>query len=161
MLAANELLSVGFFTAAAAGLVYSATPLLTGASKQDNQGKSDAYGETDADPEGIKWGVMSVVSFIPLVNWTVGTLACSSTQYCLSLSSLAAVCSHLQAWVFAAIDDEAQAAKYYAFAAVYALPLIRNGFQIDLFLVAAVLLCAAHVQVPLPCYIACMQRADT
>ncbi len=65
------LLSVSFFTAAAAGLVYSATPLLTGKSREDNQGKSDSYGETDADPEGIKWGVMSVVSFIPLVNWTV------------------------------------------------------------------------------------------
>lgn len=118
--AANELLSVGFYTAAAAGLLYSATPLLTGKSKEENQGKSDNYGDTDADPEGIKWGVMSVVSFIPLFNWT--------------------------AWVFAAIDDETQAAKYYAFAAVYALPLIRNGFQFDSFLAAAVLMCAAHVQ---------------
>ncbi|KAA6426412.1 MAG: hypothetical protein FRX49_03523, partial [Trebouxia sp. A1-2] len=118
--AANELLSVGFYTAAAAGLLYSATPLLTGKSKDENQGRSDNYGETDADPEGIKWGVMSVVSFIPLFNWT--------------------------AWVFAAIDDETQAAKYYAFAAVYALPLIRNGFQFDSFLAVAVLLCAAHVQ---------------
>ena len=69
--AAADLLSIGFLTAATAGLVYSATPLLTGKSKQDNQGKSDTYGETDAEPEGIKWGVMSVVSFIPLVNWTV------------------------------------------------------------------------------------------
>ena len=49
--------------------------------------------------------------------------------------------------MFAAIDDETQAAKYYAFAAVYALPLIRNGFQFDSFLAVAVLLCAAHVQV--------------
>lgn len=49
--------------------------------------------------------------------------------------------------MFAAIDDEAQAAKYYAFAAVYTLPLLRNGFTFDGFLVAAVLICAAHVQV--------------
>lgn len=69
---AADLLSVSFFTAASAGLVYSAIPLLTGKSKQDNSGKSDNYGETDVEPEGIKWGVMSVVSFIPLVNWTVG-----------------------------------------------------------------------------------------
>ena len=68
-----DLLSAGFFTAAAAGILYSALPLLTGKSRQDNQGKSDTYGETDADPDGIKWGVMSVVSFIPLVNWTVRT----------------------------------------------------------------------------------------
>lgn len=53
----------------------------------------------------------------------------------------------LQAWVFAAIDDEEQAAKYYAFAAVYTLPLLRNGFTFDGFLAAAVLICAAHVQV--------------
>ena len=55
----------------------------------------------------------------------------------------------MQAWVFAAIDDEDQAAKFYVFAAVYALPLIRNGFHFDAFLVAAVLICAAHVQVAL------------
>ena len=67
----SDLLSVGFFSAATAGLLYSATPLFTGKAKQANQGKSDGYGETDAEPEGIKWGVMSVVSFIPLVNWTV------------------------------------------------------------------------------------------
>lgn len=79
--AANELLSVGFYTAAAAGLLYSATPLLTGKSKDENQGKSDNYGETDADPEGIKWGVMSVVSFIPLFNWTVHSLVHAS-QVC-------------------------------------------------------------------------------
>lgn len=53
----------------------------------------------------------------------------------------------LQAWVFAAIDDEAQAAKYYAFAAVYTLPLLRNGFTLDGFVAIAVLICAAHVQV--------------
>ena len=55
--------------------------------------------------------------------------------------------AHSQAWVFAAIDDEAQAAKYYAFAAVYTLPLLRNGFTLDGFLTIAVLICAAHVQV--------------
>lgn len=53
----------------------------------------------------------------------------------------------LQAWIFAAIDDEAHAAKYYAFAAVYTLPLLRNGFTLDGFLAVAVLICAAHVQV--------------
>ena len=66
-----DLLSVGFFSAATAGLLYSATPLLTGKAKQANQGKSDGLGDTDIEPAGIKWGVMSVVSFIPLVNWTV------------------------------------------------------------------------------------------
>ena len=70
-----------------------------------------------------------------------------SSVRCPRHNTLAAACSHLQAWVFAAIDDETQAAKYYAFAAVYALPLIRNGFQFDSFLAAAVLMCAAHVQV--------------
>lgn len=73
-----DLLSVGFFSAASAGLLYSATPLLTGKAKQANQGKKDGYGETDSDPEDIKWGVMSVVSFIPLVNWTVSCKECMS-----------------------------------------------------------------------------------
>ena len=144
-----DLLSVGFFSAAAAGLLYSATPLLTGKAKQANQGKSDGYGETDAEPEGIKWGAMSVVSFIPLVNWTVSCNARLQAWYTSSLCQLV-LCKLsliLQAWVFAAIDDEEQATKYYAFAAVYALPLLRNGFTFDGFLAAAVLVCAAHVQV--------------
>ena len=144
-----DLLSVGFFSAATAGLLYSVTPLLTGKAKQANQGKLDSYGETDAEPEGIKWGVMSVVSFIPLVNWTVSCDACLQAWYTPSLWQLV-LCKLsfiLQAWVFAAIDDEEQAAKYYAFAAVYTLPLLRNGFTFDGFLAAAVLICAAHVQV--------------
>jgi len=86
--AANEFLSVGFYTAAAAGLLYSATPLLTGKSKEENQGKSDNYGETDADPEGIKWGVMSVVSFIPLFNWTVHSLVHTSRVCAVSGTAL-------------------------------------------------------------------------
>lgn len=73
-----DLLSVAFYSAATAGVLYSATPLLTGKAKQANQGKSDGYGETDAEPEGIKWGVMSVVSFIPFVNWTVSCLEAMS-----------------------------------------------------------------------------------
>ena len=80
-----DLLSVGFFSAATAGLLYSATPLLTGKAKQANQGRSNGYGETDAEPEGIKWGVMSVVSFIPLVNWTVSCNARLQTWYISSL----------------------------------------------------------------------------
>ena len=150
-----DLLSVGFFSAATAGLLYSATPLLTGKAKQANQGKSDGYGETDAEPEGIKWGVMSVVSFIPLVNWTVSCSARLQAWYTSSGWQLK-LCKPsliLQAWVFAAIDDEEQATKYYTFAAVYTLPLLRNGFTFDGFLAAAVLVCAAHVQVESLCLV--------
>ena len=63
------------------------------------------------------------------------------------ISALELLDQILQAWVFAAIDDEANAAKYYAFAAAYTLPLLRNGFNFDTLLILSVLLCAAHVQV--------------
>ena len=70
--ALQDILAIGFLTSASAGLLYSAVPLLTGQSKEKNQSRLDTYKDKDADPDDVKWGVMSVVSFIPLVNWTVG-----------------------------------------------------------------------------------------
>lgn len=52
-----------------------------------------------------------------------------------------------QAWVFAALEDEERARLYYWFAALYALPLLRNGFDFDGFSVAMLLVGVAHVQV--------------
>lgn len=52
-----------------------------------------------------------------------------------------------QAWIFAAQEDSDKARQYYTFAALYALPLLTNGFNQDAFSIAAVLACAAHVQV--------------
>ena len=76
--ALSDLISATFFTTAAAGLVYSSIPLLNGTAKTNNQGKIDTSGQSDIEPEGIKWGAMSVVSFIPLVNWTVPDLVRNS-----------------------------------------------------------------------------------
>ena len=69
--AVQDLLAAGFLTTASAGLLYSAVPLLTGQAKEKNKSRSDTYKDKDTDPDDVKWGVMSVVSFIPLVNWTV------------------------------------------------------------------------------------------
>ncbi|KAK9806965.1 hypothetical protein WJX72_008783 [[Myrmecia] bisecta] len=65
---------------------------------------------------------MSVVSLVPLVNWTV--------------------------WVFVAWEEEDSnlRAIYYAFAILYALPLFHDGLTLDRFWVASVLACALHVQ---------------
>lgn len=69
--AIQDILAGSFVAASAAGLLYSTAPLLNGQAKEKNQNQSNKYRDTDADPGDIKWGVMSVVSFIPLVNWTV------------------------------------------------------------------------------------------
>lgn len=73
--AVQDLLALGFVTTASAGLLYSAVPLLTGQAKQNNKSRSDTYKDKDADPDDVKWGVMAVVSCIPLVNWTVRSQA--------------------------------------------------------------------------------------
>lgn len=53
-----------------------------------------------------------------------------------------------QAWVFAALDDEdGKARLYYWFAALYALPLLRSGFDFDWFTIAMLVTGIAHVQV--------------
>ena len=45
----------------------SALPLITGAAK----GKQRQELDDEDESEGIKWGAMTVISFIPLLNWLV------------------------------------------------------------------------------------------
>ena len=49
--------------------------------------------------------------------------------------------------MLAALEDEANARAYYWFAALYALPLLTNGFDQDAFSIALLLTGAVHVQV--------------
>ena len=55
----------------------------------------------------------------------------------------------LQAWIFAALDDEAQAAKFYTLAALYSLPAVRSALELRLdgFTIFSIVACAIHVQV--------------
>ena len=48
--------------------------------------------------------------------------------------------------MFAALDDPQRARLYYLLAAVYAVPSLRNGFTLDSFSIACLLLGIAHVQ---------------
>ncbi len=58
----------------------------------------------------------------------------------------------LQAWVFAAFDDEEAATLYYTYAFLYALPYLANGLQLDSFAVLSIFVGIAHVQVRVePC----------
>ena len=52
----------------------------------------------------------------------------------------------LQAWIFAAVDSD-NPRLYYWFAALYALPLLRNGFDFDWFTWAMLGAGVVHVQV--------------
>ena len=55
----------------------------------------------------------------------------------------------LQAWIFAALDDESQAAKFYTLAALYSLPAVRSALEVRLdgFTIFSIVACAIHVQV--------------
>jgi hypothetical protein len=52
----------------------------------------------------------------------------------------------LQAWIFAALNSDSPAG-YYALAALYAVPWLKEGLRLDGFTLFALLACAAHVQV--------------
>lgn len=54
------------------GIAYSAVPILNGDAKRRNQGRlDDPEGVEEADVDGVKWGTMTVISFIPVFNWLV------------------------------------------------------------------------------------------
>ena len=53
----------------------------------------------------------------------------------------------LQAWVFAAFDDEDSATLYYTYAFLYALPYLANGLELDGFAWLSIAVGVAHVQV--------------
>eukprot|EP00878_Enallax_costatus_P009197 GHUV01009615.1.p1 GENE.GHUV01009615.1~~GHUV01009615.1.p1 ORF type:complete len:265 (+),score=68.25 GHUV01009615.1:154-948(+) len=69
--------------------------------------------------DNFTWAVMGVVSCIPLFNF--------------------------MAWVLGALQSDNPRPYYWA-AALYALPLLRNGFDQDWFSISLLLLGAAHVQ---------------
>jgi hypothetical protein len=70
----------------------------------------------------------------------------------LPLVRLAVACIHNghmpQAWVFQALESDNRI--YYGYAALYALPLFRNGFDQDWFSITLLLACVVHVQVRSP-----------
>lgn len=55
----------------------------------------------------------------------------------------------MQAWVFAAFDDEDRAPIYYTNALIYLLPWLSRGFELDSFTIISLLAGVAHVQVML------------
>ena len=64
----SSLLDTVFLGAAVAGLGLSALPLLTGEAREQNQSPTL---DEDSDEADFEWGLSSVVSFLPYVNWTV------------------------------------------------------------------------------------------
>lgn len=52
-------------------LVWSALPLVTGQAAKLNRKPSTAAATDEEEGDGVKFGVMTVVGAIPLVNWSV------------------------------------------------------------------------------------------
>jgi len=77
--------------------------------------------QTPKQEDGFSYGVMGAVSFIPLFNWT--------------------------AWVLPALTQPERAPLYLSYAALYATPLLLEGFSIGGYTVAMLLLGVLHVQV--------------
>lgn len=79
------------------------------------------------------------------------TTCCLAVELCGRPGAhIAAPCfKPLQAWVFAAFDDEDASTLYYAFAFIYALPYLANGLELDGFALLSIAVGVAHVQVRL------------
>eukprot|EP01024_Parvocaulis_polyphysoides_P037921 TRINITY_DN33899_c1_g1_i1.p1 TRINITY_DN33899_c1_g1~~TRINITY_DN33899_c1_g1_i1.p1 ORF type:complete len:310 (+),score=32.89 TRINITY_DN33899_c1_g1_i1:217-1146(+) len=71
--------------------------------------------------DNVKWSVMGVISCIPYLNYL--------------------------AWIFGALEDEQNKNIYYAYAALYFLPWIKQGFEFDFWQVWILALGIVHVQV--------------
>lgn len=104
--------------ASAAALTITAVSLLDTRSERVLR-KLDKSKPEDEDGQNLKWGVICAISFVPLINWT--------------------------GWVFAALESESPT-LYYAYAALYSLPLFLEGFDIGSFSLGMVFLGALHAQ---------------
>jgi hypothetical protein len=69
--ALDSIFVTGISAAIIGGIAYSAIPLLNGEAERRNASRLDDVDEADSDD--VKWGTMSVISFIPLLNWLVGS----------------------------------------------------------------------------------------
>ncbi|KAL6780123.1 hypothetical protein ACKKBF_B14345 [Auxenochlorella protothecoides x Auxenochlorella symbiontica] len=103
----------------ALGIALSSLPILSGEAREANERRYLQPTEEE-EANSIRWGVMSVLSFIPY------------------LSPLA--------WVFAGLDDETYSSLYYVYAALYTLPYLTNGLQLNSFVLLSIAAGIAHVQ---------------
>jgi hypothetical protein len=138
--ALGSIFSALVVTGVLAGLALSAAPLLgpppPPLSRAKRSAKSAADSEADAADAEVTWTLAGVVALIPFTNWV--------------------------AWLGLALDidtedvagttgapdsaDASRRVRYLAFAALYALPYLHSGLNVDALDVVAVLACAAHVQ---------------
>jgi hypothetical protein len=113
-------LRAGAALGAALGVALSALPILTGDARERNEARAVAGDPGDA-ADNVRWGVMGLLSAVPFLNPL--------------------------AWVFAALDDEVSAPLYWAFAALYTVPYVASGLELDTPAVLALAACIAHVQI--------------
>ena len=133
------------------GIALSSLPIISGEARRVNEGRL----AEDGDTQGIRWAIMSILSFMPFLNplvcATVGAgafgtrrLVCESQR-----GSQRARLTPLptQAWVFASMDDEDNASLYRAYAILYTVPYLTDGFKLDSFVLLSIAAGVAHVQV--------------
>lgn len=110
------ILGLGTGVGILAALTWSGLPVISASNKQKEQRNN----VDDEDAIGVKWGVMTLLSFLPLFNWL--------------------------AWIFAAFEDKDRASFYYILAILYGAPQLNAGFQQNWFSVATLLAGILHVQ---------------
>ncbi|KAK9868802.1 hypothetical protein WJX84_000937 [Apatococcus fuscideae] len=117
----QPILDIGTGVGICGAIAWSALPLLTGQAAQNNKKAATPATADQDEGDGVKFGVMTVVGAIPLVNWS--------------------------AWIFSALEDEELSQVYYLFAALYSLPMLNRGFSQDAFSIATLVLGLLHIQV--------------
>jgi len=78
------------------------------------------FSEDDGGSEELKWTIVSLISFIPYLNWS--------------------------AWIGAGMDSDTSR-RCMAYAALYVLPYLHAGLSFDNLVVFSWVACAAHLQI--------------
>lgn len=95
---------------------------------------------------GITTAVHVFSSAQQQTQWLICFICCIVCNVACQTRLALLICSVAQAWVLGALQSEAPRPYYWA-AALYALPLLRNGLDQDWFSWTLLLLGVAHVQV--------------
>ncbi|KAG1676047.1 hypothetical protein FOA52_014912 [Chlamydomonas sp. UWO 241] len=93
------------------------------------------------DDAGFGWSVAGVVACIPLVSFIAWALPILSASGPGSIEPAATGGGGTSG------TSDTSVQLYYAYAALYAAPLLRSGFDLDAYSLAMIMLCVVHVQV--------------
>ena len=106
----------------------------------------DASEERDSFESSVRWSVMTILSFVPYVNFMAWAFAAVDAAF----SGLTA--SSAQSSTDESSEDDAGQSLYWSLAVLYFVPYVVNGFHLDTFTLLTIALGVGHVQIERAAY---------